>query len=385
MSESQERLRLIIENAREYAIFTLDLERRITSWNAGAERMLGFTEEEIVGKSGDIIFTEEDRAAGAPVQEARIALAEGRAADERWHVRKDQSRFWGSGAMMAMHGPGGAVKGLVKIFRDQTAAREAQQVLEQSRQELMRALQENERARAEAEAAGAAKDHFLAVLSHELRTPLTPVLMAVHGLRKRKDLPKDVLETAEMIRRNVQLEAHFIDDLLDITRIARGKLEIAREPLEFHKVVRLAVDVVHPEVSEKSQKLTLALNAPKDNVAGDSSRLQQVIWNLLKNSSKFTPPNGQITVRSKNGRGTIILEVSDTGMGIEPDAMAKIFEPFSQGGESVTREYGGLGLGLAIAKATVGAHGGELRAESGGKNQGATFILELPLVSPGRS
>ena len=385
LSESQERLRLIIENAREYAIFTLDLERRVTSWNVGAERLLGFTEEEILGKLGDIIFTEEDRAARVPEDEARTALEEGRAADERWHMRKDRSRFWGSGAMMAMHEGGGSVVGFVKIFRDQTAAREAQQALEQSRQELLRALQENERARADVEAAAMAKDHFLAVLSHELRTPLTPVLMAVHGLRKRKDLPKDVLETAEMIRRNVQLEAHFIDDLLDITRIARGKLEIGRESLEFHKVVRLALDVVHSDVTEKSQKLTLALNASNDNVAGDSSRLQQVIWNLLKNASKFTPPNGQITVRSKNGRGTIMLEVSDTGMGIEPETMAKIFEPFSQGGESVTREYGVLGLGLAIAKATVEAHGGALRAESGGKNQGATFILELPLVTPSRS
>jgi two-component system, chemotaxis family, CheB/CheR fusion protein len=380
LSESQERLRLIIENAREYAIFTLDLDRRVTSWNVGAERLLAFSEAEIIGKSGDVIFTEEDRAAGVPEQEARTAAREGRASDERWHVRKDGSRFWGSGAMMAMHDAKGAVVGLVKIFQDQTAAREAQQELEQSRQELWEALQENERARAEVEAAAAAKDQFFAILSHELRTPLTPVLMAAHSLKKRRDLPADVIEIADMIRRNIQLEAHFIDDLLDVTRISRGKLEITREPLDFHAVTTFAVEVVRPDFIAKAQNLTVRLDATEHRIVGDSSRLQQGIWNLLKNASKFTPAQGLITVRTRNTPGKIVLEVADTGIGIELEAMPRIFEPFSQGSEAVTREYGGLGLGLAIAKATAEAHGGSLRVESAGKDHGSVFILELPLA-----
>ena len=219
LRESEERLRLVMENAREYAIFSMDLNRRITTWNTGAQSMMGYSPGEAIGKSGDIIFTSEDRAAGAPDHEAATALSQDRATDERWHLRKDGSRYWGSGVTTAMRDAQGQAIGLLKIFRDGTAAREARQALEAS-------LRETERARAEAEAAGMANDRFLAVLSHELRTPLMPVLMAVDFLALSRDLTPDVRETLEMIQRNVELESHFIDDLLDVTRIGHGKFEI---------------------------------------------------------------------------------------------------------------------------------------------------------------
>ena len=180
--ESEEQLRLVVESAREYAIFSTDLERRITSWNSGAERLLGYQESEVIGSTADVIFTPEDRAAGAPEQEAQTALAEGRSADERWHVRKDGTRFWGSGAMMAMHDGNDKTVGLLKIFRDETQAREVTEALAASRADLEQALIFNKIAREELEAASRAKDRFLAVLSHELRTPLTPVVMAVQTL-----------------------------------------------------------------------------------------------------------------------------------------------------------------------------------------------------------
>ena len=198
---SEERMRLMIESAREYAIFSTDLGRRVASWNLGAERLLGYTEKEIVGQSADVIFTPEDRAASAPEHEAKTALIAGRAADERWHLRKDGSRFWGSGAMMAMHGGTGAAIGLLKIFRDQTEERKAQQALEASGMELAKALKEAEQAHAEAQAAAHAKDHFLAVLSHELRTPLTPVVMAVHMLKRHAAFPEDARGILQMIER----------------------------------------------------------------------------------------------------------------------------------------------------------------------------------------
>ena len=170
------------------------------------------------GNPRDIIFTPEDRAAGAPEHEAEVAFAEGRSADERWHVRKDGSRFWGSGAMMAMHDANNQTIGLLKIFRDETAARETNEALARSEAELMRALKDNQIARNELEAASRAKDRFLAVLSHELRTPLTPVVMAVQTLVRRPDIPDPAREALEMIRRNVKIESHLIDDLLDLTR-----------------------------------------------------------------------------------------------------------------------------------------------------------------------
>ncbi len=229
LRQSEERLRLVLENAREYAIVSMNLDRRVTSWNVGAEELTGYREDEIVGQLADAIFIEEDRLGGAPEREAHQALAEGRAADERWHLCKDGSRFWGSGVMMAMReAGGGAPIGLLKIFRDQTHARAAAQALETSRAELVQALVDNRKARAEAEAASHSKDRFLAILSHELRTPLTPVVMALHALERSVDLPATARGTVELIRRNVKAELLLIDDLLDVTRISTGKLEMAR-------------------------------------------------------------------------------------------------------------------------------------------------------------
>ena len=176
-----------------------------------------------------MIFTPEDRAAKRPEVEREQALCEGRASDQRWHLRKDGARFWSNGFLMPMHDASGKVVGFVKILRDETDTRQAQEALERSRQELVDALEEKERAWKEAETASKAKDHFVAVLSHELRTPLTPVLLVSQMLTQRKDLPPDVPEALEMIANNVQIEARFIDDLLDMTRLARGKLELARE------------------------------------------------------------------------------------------------------------------------------------------------------------
>jgi two-component system, chemotaxis family, CheB/CheR fusion protein len=381
--QSQERLQLIVENACDYAIFSIDLDRKITSWNSGAQQILGYTREEALGKSADIIFTKEDRAAGAPEQEARRAIEDGRAMDQRWHIRKDGSPFWGNGATMPMHDTRGRAIGFVKVFRDETGELRAKQTLEKSREELLTALREMERARGEAVAAGRAKDDFLAVLSHELRTPLTPVLMAACALSRRKDLPPEATEALAMIERNVRLEAQFIDDLLDVTRISRGKLEITKERVDVHDIVRRAIEVTRPEVDAKQQALEIELGAAHHQVLGDGRRLQQVFWNLLKNASKFTPSGGTIRVRSRNAAGRIVIEVHDTGMGFEPGNSERLFAAFEQGTESISREYGGLGLGLAIVKATIEAHGGTVRAHSAGTARGATFCIELALANEG--
>ena len=366
LEASEEWLRLLVENAREFAIFSTDLEMRVTSWNPGAERLLGYAESEIRGRSAHVIFTPEDRASGRPEEETRQALAEGRAADERWHQRKDGSRFWANGALMAMRSPTGEAIGYVKILRDETAARQTREALEQSRQELLQALEETGRAHAAAEAASRAKDHFLAVLSHELRTPLTPVLMAVHMLGRNRELPAEAREALEMIERNVQIEAHFIDDLLDITRIARGRLEIVAEPMDVHQAIRHAVDISAGDLAAKAQGLTVALDAGEHQLQGDATRLQQVFWNLLKNASKFTPERGSVRVSSRNEPGRLIVEVSDTGIGFEAEVATRIFDAFTQASAEVTREFGGLGLGPRDLQ----SHGGRARRDLASAERG---------------
>jgi two-component system CheB/CheR fusion protein len=379
--ESQERLRLVVDNASEYAILSTDLARRVTSWNRGAGVLLGYTEAEIIGNTADIIFTPEDRAQRACEMEADTALATGRAADERWHLRKDQSRFWGSGVMTPMHAESGEVIGFVKIFRDQTRQRQAQEALERSQRDLWNAVQEMERARQQADAARLAKDHFLAVLSHELRTPLTPALLVVQALSRRRDLPTGASEALEMVRRNIQIEAHLIDDLLDLTRIERGKIELTLEEADVHEALNHAIQTVCDDLGKKNQKAIVRLEASDSLILCDITRIQQVFWNILKNASKFSPQGATIVVESKNEAGQIHVIISDPGIGFNEDAAKRIFDAFQQADPEVSRKFGGLGLGLALSRAIVDGHGGEIVAESPGSGLGARFTVQLPIRS----
>ncbi len=376
---SDERLRLVVENARDYAIVSTDLERRLTTWNAGAEALLGYAAAEVLGQQIDLIFVAEDRAAGVPAKEAAAALATGRALDERTHRRKDGSRSWASGVLMPMQDAAGAALGFVKIMRDESESRASREALERSRNALAVALKDNEEARAQLVSASEAKDAFLAVLSHELRTPLTPVMTALQVLDLRKDLDQKVRSTHELIRRNVRIEAHLIDDLLDLTRVSRGTFDIVMEPMDLHAAIQGALEISEPDIRNKNQRLTVALEAGAHRLEGDFNRLQQAVWNLLKNAAKFTPAGGAIRLSTRSEGGRFFAVVEDNGVGIEAEALPVIFDPFRQGGTWVAREFGGLGLGLAIAKATIEKHGGVLRAESSGKDLGTAFAIELPL------
>src|SRR5579871_443735 len=251
----------------------------------------------------------------------------------------------------------------------------------QIEQTLREAASEAERARAAALAATRAKDQFIAVLSHELRTPLTPVLMATAALTRRRDLPDPVRDALAMIRRNVELEAHLVNDLLDVTRIERGKLELNRVPMPLHGAIEAAIEISRPDIEAKQQRLAVHLQAREQRVLGDRERLEQAVWNLLKNASKFTPRQGEIRIETYDAEGSVMLRISDTGIGIEPQSMHLIFEPFVQGDRSITHAYGGLGLGLAIAKASICGHGGDIQALSAGPGLGSTFLVRLPVES----
>ena len=234
-----------------------------------------------------------------------------------------------------------------------------------------------------AEKANEAKDSFLAALSHELRTPLTPVLMAATSLTQNPNLPVPVRKELAMIRRNVELEARLIDDLLDLTRVTRGKLEFYVGPINIHAVLHRALEICQADLDAKRQHLVLELNATRTATQGDAVRIQQVLWNLLRNAVKFTGEGGVITIRTRNASpNTITLAVQDTGVGFAPLLAAKLFQAFEQGGRDVTRQYGGLGLGLTISRSIVESHGGTIHGHSDGPGKGAIFTLELPLRAP---
>ncbi len=244
--------------------------------------------------------------------------------------------------------------------------------LDKARNELRHTLSEARRA-------NAAKDRFLAVLSHELRTPLNPVLMAASAMETNPNIPPEIRADISMIRRNVELEARLIDDLLDLTRSANGKAQLQRKIVDVHELLEEAAAVVRGDPSSLSPQIELELGAAQHHIDGDPARIQQVFWNLIRNAVKFTPLDGRINIRTENSDAhTFRIEVADTGIGIAPEALSKIFNAFEQGDTDINRAFGGLGLGLAISHAIAEMHGGTLRAESSGVGKGATFVFELP-------
>jgi len=529
LRESEACFRLVVDSAKEYAIFTLDLNGMITSWNAGAERLVGYQEAEIIGCHGSIIFTPEDIEQGKADLEMNTALTAGQAINERWHVRKDGSRFWGSGLMMSLQSETGGLQGLVKIMQDKTAQRQADErfqllynttsallateqpltlmhnlfsklsaqldlhcyysymveekdnrpmlhlrshgglaeadahsiewidfgqhlcglvaherqqiVLDQAqiathpnakllysggftayagqslivqgqllgtlsfasrtrtsftpeeldllqstcdqmaialeRANLVQSMQQQAE---ELQRANQVKDEFLAVLSHELRSPLNPILGWARMLQSGKLDAARQADALATIERNALLQSQLIEDLLDISRIMQGKLSLTMAPVNLTYVIAAAVETVRLTAEAKNILITLAIASPLTPVSGDVARLQQVVWNLLANAVKFTPNGGQVTVELRQLEQIAQLRVIDTGKGIHASFLPHVFEYFRQEDGSTTRRFGGLGLGLAIVRQIVEMHGGTVTAESQGENQGATFIVQLPVM-----
>jgi signal transduction histidine kinase len=274
-----------------------------------------------------------------------------------------------------------AVAGQVSVAVDNARLLDEARRRQQRLEDLAQAA---EAARLQAEEAGRAKDRFLAMLSHELRTPLTPAILAITGLLDDLSTPATLRPDLEAARRGIMLEARLVDDLLDLTRIGTGKLRIQPERVELHALVHQALAACRDHLADRTLNVELELAATETNVEADPARLQQVLWNLFKNAIKFTPDPGTVTIRSYNAPAAVpdrpdrfVLEVCDTGIGIAPEVLPRLFNVFEQGGEEVTLRFGGLGLGLAISRAVAELHGGSLTAASPGVGQGSTFRLEL--------
>ncbi len=337
-------------------------------------RLLGYSEEELANKSWTELTHPDDLAAeDAHFQPMLRGLVKGYVMDKRF-LCKDGQTLYASLAAQYMRKEGGTPDCILVLVQDITERHQLEE-------NLRAAKNSADRAKGIAELANRAKDYFLAVLSHELRTPLAPVVMGVSMLQDRPDLDRQMRETLEMVRRNAEMEARLIDDLLDVTRIARGKVELHKRRVDLATVIDYAVEVCRPDI--EARRLVLAVDMGPDApywVEADSTRLQQVFWNLLKNAVKFTPHEGRVAIRCRlDGPGHVVAEVSDNGIGIDAEALPRLFRAFEQAERSLQRQFGGLGLGLAISKAMVEMHGGSIEARSEGPNKGATFRVRLPL------
>ncbi|MBW4450986.1 MAG: response regulator [Spirirestis rafaelensis WJT71-NPBG6] len=527
LKQSEARFRLMVASAKEYAIFTLDPNGVITSCNVGAERLLGYSEAEIIGCDSRILYAPEDNAQDRAGRELQTAQTQGQAENECWHIRKDGSRLWGSGFVMPIRDEADDVQGFIKIMRDVTSQRQAderfrllyditsdllaveqpmtlmhnlfsklssqlgldyyynyiveekdnrprlhlknyegitQEVAEamewvefgeylsgwvaQERQQLvlnrtqiathphaqtlhnlgvtayvgqplivqerllgticfasctrtrftreeidlLQLMSEQiaialDRANLivsiqqhaeQLQRANQIKDEFLAVLSHELRSPLNPILGWAHLLQSGKLNAARQRQAVATIERYAKLQLQLIEDLLDISRIMQGKLSLTSAPVNLTFVISAAIETVRLAAQAKNIRLHIDLEATAP-ICGDPARLQQVVWNLLTNAVKFTPANGQVIVELRQLDRLAQIRVIDTGIGIQPKFLPHVFEYFRQEDSSTTRRFGGLGLGLAIVRQIVELHGGTVKAESLGENQGATFTVQIPI------
>ncbi|MBK0391039.1 response regulator [Ramlibacter algicola] len=353
----------VVDSLRNYAVVLTDVRGTISSWNQAASEIFLQPREQMIGANFEVLFTPEDREAGVPRLEMAQALAHGKADDNRWMMRSDGLRLWAEGVVTPLYNDAGEHSGFSKIVRDATADYRDAEALRTAKEEAERASQ--------------AKDRFLAVLSHELRTPLSPIATAAHLLERTATVPPKYANLLPMIQRNVALEARLIEDLLDLTAISAGKVHLKPKTVDMHALVHVVLDMLDAQRRDKGIDVQLELRAPVPLVQADEARMQQVLWNLLRNAMKFSSDGGRVEVRTWQDDGQFVLEVADNGIGIEPEALPRIFSAFEQADLEVSQRFGGLGLGLAIARGLVAEHRGELTVSSAGRGQGATFTLRL--------
>jgi len=356
----------VVDGLSGYGVILLDVDGSIRDWNQAASLIFGYVRTEMIGRHISAIYTPEDRAAGVVRDDFEAATARGSVVDARWLVRADGTRLRAEGALTVLRDEDGEVSGFCKLLRDVTTTFESAAALLQAKEE--------------AERANRAKDRFLAVLSHELRTPLLPIAAAAQTLQKNVAVPPELSELLPMIRRNVLLEARLIEDLLDLTAISAGKLSLRRAPVDMRKIIDVVVEMVQETVDEKQIELTVHWDASRGIVDGDAARLQQVLWNLVRNAVKFTPAGGHIRIAVDDDGGRLRLRCVDDGIGIDESAIGAIFSAFEQANGDIARQFGGLGLGLAIAQGLVLQHGGDLCVSSDGPGRGATFTLRLDTI-----
>ncbi len=500
LRDAEERLRLMVESIKDFAIFTVDPDGYVVSWNSGAEQLFGYSEADIIGQKLAVLFPPEDRAAGMPEQEIAAAAAKGRATDERWHIRKDGSRFFASGVLAPIFDDDRELRGFTKIARDITRRKEAEEAVREaavrlraivdtaadgiitidehgsvesmnlaaerifgfSRDEVVgsnisilmpepfrsdhgrylttylttgqkriigsvreviglrkdgstfpmelavsetllgtrriftgivrdmtefkKSLAERNRLVAELGAERAAlldadqrKDHFLAMLAHELRNPLAPISNAVQIMRIEGPGGPNLEWSIDVISEQIKHMTRIVDDLLDVSRITRGTVDLRKEPIELRRVVELAVQASQPLLEDYKHELQLALPPEPVVLDVDPARLAQVLSNLLNNAAKFTPEGGRIKLSAALDGSDLLIKVADNGIGIAPELLPKLFDLFVQADQTLSRSRGGLGIGLTVVRSLVEMHRGSVTVRSEGLGKGSEFTIRIPV------
>ena len=357
LRESEERFRMLVEGVKDYALFMLTPEGHIASWNAGAATIKGYAADEIIGRHFSVFYPPDAVARHWPEHELRMARTTGRFEDEGYRIRKDGTRFWANVVITALFDDKGQLRGFSKLTRDLTMRKQVEE------------LQRTERR----------MNEFLAMLGHELRNPLSPMQTALEVL----DLKPDDAHAMEWARRIFGRQVHhlsrLVDDLLDVSRITSGKIALRFETLDLGQLVRETVDAMRPQIEARQHVITVTLSPDPLYVRADSTRLSQVLTNLIGNASKYTPDGGAIGITVERDADFAMLSVTDNGIGIVPELVPRMFDLFVQGDRALDRKEGGLGIGLALVKRLVELHGGTVAAASAGLRQGSQFTVRLPM------
>ena len=357
LRESEERFRLLLEGIEDYAIFMLDPAGRLTSWNRGGERMTGFEAGELLGHSFERLYApsgEEDER--EPADDLRQATLNRRIETRGWRLRKDGSRFWAETVIAALRDTAGHLRGFALVMRDLSERKRTEKLEEEGRR----------------------LTEFLAMLAHELRNPLAPIRNAVAIMGVGGDLPARAAWCRDVIDRQATQLGRLVDDLLDVSRVTRGKLRLQAGTMDLEAAVQRALEASRPLIEARGQTLEVVSSAQPLVLNGDLTRLAQVVVNVLNNAAKYTPEGGHIRLTTTAEGADAVLRVRDNGMGIPKAMLDTVFDLFAQGERTLDRSEGGLGIGLTLARRIVELHGGRIIARSDGPGQGSEFEIRLP-------
>lgn len=356
--------RLLPDQVEEHAIILLDPTGQIVAWLSGAERIFGYSAAEVVGKPVSMLFAPEDIEKRMPEFERKTATQDGHAEDDRWMLRKDRLRFWANGVLSPLKNAEGQVIGFGKVLRNRT--------------DLKGQIEGLKKRIANLEKADERKNAFIATLGHELRNPLFSLFNALELLRHSTPATEGTAFALSTIERQIEAMRRLIDDLLEMTRIGAGKVQLAKRHVILGEVIRAAVDTCRPSIDERTHELKLVCPDETVTVDADPDRMQQVFVNLLQNAAKYTEFGGNIWVKLYVEGKDAVVKVEDTGIGISPEILPRIFDLFTQA--EFASDSGGLGIGLSVVKDLVTLHGGSVQVRSDGIGKGSEFTVRLPLA-----